>query len=108
MNGGSASNRVVKLGKRDLAAILKGAGKGIYVSSWLGGNADPTTLDFSLGARGHVIDKSGAAEPIGEMNVTGNLATLFAALVEVGNDPWAPSSVLVPTLVFEDVQFSGV
>lgn len=108
VNGGSPSNRVVKLGKRDLAAILKGVGKGIYVTSWLGGNADPTTLDFSLGARGHVINASGAAEPIGEINVTGNLATLFASLVEVGNDPWAPSSTLVPTLVFEKVQFSGV
>jgi len=41
------------------------------------------------------------------MNVTGNLATLFAGLVAVGNDPWMPSSTLVPTLVFEGVQFSG-
>ncbi len=108
VNGGSPSNRVVKLGKRDLAAILKGTGSGIYVTSWLGGNADATTLDFSLGVRGHVIDKAGVGAPVGEMNVTGNLATLFAALVEVGNDPWAPSSILVPTLVFEGVQFSGV
>jgi hypothetical protein len=33
---------------------------------------------------------------------------LFAKLAEVGNDPWKYSGTLVPTLVFDDVQFSGV
>lgn len=108
VNGGSPSNRVVKQGTRDLAAILKDVGKGIYVTSWLGGNADPTTLDFSFGVRGHAIGGgAGIGDPLGEMNITGNLATLFSRLVEVGNDPWLPSTTLAPTLVFADVQFSG-
>ena len=108
VNGGSPSNRVVKPGTADLGALLRQAQKGIYVTSWLGGNADPTTLDFSLGIRGHLIEDGKPGAPVGEMNVTGNLATLFAGLVAVGNDPWLPSSTLVPTLVFEGVQFSGV
>lgn len=107
VNGGSSSNRVVKLGDKDLTALLKGAGSGVYVTSWLGGNADPTTLDFSFGLRGHLIENGVPGAPVSEMNVTGNLATLFGSLVAVGNDPWRPSSTLVPTLVFEGVQFSG-
>jgi PmbA protein len=105
---GSPSNRVVTLGKRGLAAILRDVdAKAIYVTSWLGGNMDSTTGDFSLGARGHLIEKGVAGAPIGEMNVTGNIVELFSGLAEVGNDPWRYSSTLAPTLVFDGVQFSG-
>ena len=104
---GSASNRVVALGDRSLAELLAQAGKGIYVTSWLGGNSDSTTGDFSLGLRGHLIENGKIGAPIGEMNVTGNLPALYKSLVAVGNDPYPYSSLRAPTLVFEDVQFSG-
>ncbi|MBN2797565.1 MAG: TldD/PmbA family protein [Deltaproteobacteria bacterium] len=104
---GGASNRVVHPGSRDLAAILADAGDAIYVTSWLGGNSDATTGDFSLGMRGHLVHNGEIGGPIGEMNVTGNLLTLFSQLVEVGSDPWPYASLLVPTLVFDGVEFSG-
>jgi PmbA protein len=104
---GNGTNRVVQLGTRGRDALVTAAGNGIYVTSWLGGNMDGTTGDFSLGARGHLIERGALTTPIGEMNVTGNIVALFAHLVEVGNDPWKYSSTLAPTLVFEGVQFSG-
>jgi PmbA protein len=104
---GSSSNRVVALGDRALADLLAQAGSGIYVTSWLGGNSDSTTGDFSLGLRGHLIENGKIGAPIGEMNVTGNLPTLYKSLIAVGNDPYPYSSLRAPTLVFEDVQFSG-
>ena len=104
---GSSSNRVVELGDRGLADLLAQAGSGIYVTSWLGGNSDATTGDFSLGLRGHLIENGKIGAPIGEMNVTGNLPALYRSLVAVGNDPYPYSSLRAPTLVFEDVQFSG-
>ena len=104
---GGGSNRVVSLGNRDLNAILKAVGKGIYVTQWMGGNADPTTGDFSFGIRGHEIVRGDIGAPLGEMNVTGNLVDLFSNLREVGNDPWRYSSTLTPTLAFDGVEFSG-
>jgi PmbA protein len=104
---GSGSNRVVTPGARGRDALVAAARDGIYVTSWLGGNMDATTGDFSLGARGHLIEGGAIGAPVGEMNVTGNIVELFARLVEVGNDPWKYSSTLAPTLVFEGVQFSG-
>lgn len=104
---GSPSNRVVGLGERDLAAILAGVGSGVLVTSWLGGNMDSTTGDFSYGMRGHLVENGQIGAPVGEMNVTGNLLELFSRLAEVGNDPWPYSALRAPTLVFEDVQFSG-
>lgn len=104
---GGASNRVVSLGTRGRDALVAAAKNGIYVTSWLGGNMDGTTGDFSLGARGHLIENGEIGAPIGEMNVTGNIVDLFTRLTELGNDPWKYSSTLAPTLVFEGVQFSG-
>lgn len=105
---GSSSNRIIKPGQRSLMDLISAAGKGIYVTSWLGGNADGTTGEFSLGLRGHLIENGKIGAPVGEMNVTGDLETLFSSLVEVGNDPWLYSTTRCPTLVFENVDFSGV
>jgi len=104
---GSGSNKVITLGDKDLAALLKEAGEGIYVTGWLGGNSDSTTADFSFGLEGHLIEGGEIGACVGEMNATGNLVDLFMALSAVGNDPWIYSSTLVPTLVFEGVQISG-
>jgi PmbA protein len=104
---GSPSNRVVSLGSQNLAQLLSEVGEGIYVTSWLGGNADGTTGDFSLGLRGHVIENGEIGRPVGEMNVTGNLRELFSRLELVGNDPYPYSTTLAPSLVFSDVDFSG-
>jgi PmbA protein len=77
------------------------------VTSWLGGNADGTTGDFSLGLRGHLIENGIVGRPVGEMNVTGNLRELFGRLVALGNDPYPYSTTLAPSLLFDEVDFSG-
>jgi PmbA protein len=104
---GNASNRVVMPGDQSLRELLSDAGDGVYVTSWLGGNADGTTGDFSLGLRGHMIENGVIGRPVGEMNVTGNLKDLFSRLESVGNDPYPYSTTLAPSLVFSDVDFSG-
>ncbi len=95
---GLPSNSVVATGDRRLAKLLADAGDGVYVTSWLGGNADGTTGDFSLGLRGHMIENGRIGRPVGEMNVTGNLRDLFSRLETVGNDPYPYSSTLAPSL----------
>ena len=104
---GRASNRVVKPGEQSLDALLGDVGDGVYVTSWLGGNADSTTGDFSLGIRGHMIENGEIGRPVGEMNVTGNLKDLFSRLEALGSDPYPYATTLAPSLVFSDVDFSG-
>jgi len=106
-NGGSTSNVVVAPGTRDLDALIGSVSDGVLVLGWLGGNADPTTGDFSFGTHGFLIEGGQLTSPVSEMNVTGNLKTLFASLAEVGSDPWPYSSTLSPSMVFEGVDFSG-
>jgi PmbA protein len=104
---GSPSNVRVQTGRQSLEQLLTEVGTGIFVTSWLGGNADGTTGDFSLGLRGHVIENGRVGRPVGEMNVTGNLRALFSRLELVGNDPYPYSTTLAPSLVFAGVDFSG-
>ena len=104
---GTPSNRRIVLGDKSLQQLLADVGNGVYVTSWLGGNADATTGDFSLGLRGHMIENGEIGRPVGEMNVTGNLRDLFGRLEMLGNDPYPYSTTLAPSLVFADVDFSG-
>ena len=104
---GTPSNRRIDIGNKSLAELLAEVGNGIYVTSWLGGNADNTTGDFSLGLRGHLIENGQIGRPVGEMNVTGNLRDLFSRLEMVGNDVYPYATTLSPSLVFVDVDFSG-
>jgi PmbA protein len=104
---GEPSNRRVATGSHTLEELLAAVADGIYVTSWLGGNADNTTGDFSLGLRGHLVEDGRIGAPVGEMNVTGNLVDLFARLELVGNDVYPYATTLSPSLVFADVNFSG-
>lgn len=102
------SNVVWSLGEKDQAALLAEMKEGILVTGFLGGNSNGLTGDFSLGVQGFRVRGGKIAEPVGEMNISGNHLELWKKLVAVGSDPYPYSSMKTPTLVFEGVQFAGV
>ena len=101
------SNLTWKLGRSSRAELLRDLGEGILVTGFLGGNSNGTTGDFSLGVRGFRVRGGLLAEPVGEMNVSGNQLELWPRLAAVGDDPYRYSAMRTPTLVFEGVQFAG-
>ncbi len=102
------SNLVWTLGDKDQAALLAAMKDGILVTGFIGGNSNGLTGDFSLGVQGFRVRGGKIAEPVGEMNISGNHLDLWKKLAAVGNDPYPYSSMKTPTLVFEGVQFAGV
>jgi len=104
---GGMSNLKFELGSKNALQLASDAGDGFYVNGFLGGNCDGNTGDFSLGIRGHKIERGALGAPVSEMNITGNLLELFSNLVAVGNDPAPISSFYAPSMLFKDVQFSG-
>jgi PmbA protein len=102
-----SSNLAWKLGERSREGLLADIGEAILVTGFLGGNSNGTTGDFSLGVRGFRVRAGRVAEPVGEMNVSGNHLELWQHLAAVGNDPYPYSAMRTPTLVFEGVQFAG-
>ena len=105
---GSTSNLSWGLGSKSQAELIADAREGVFVTGFLGGNSNGTTGDYSLGIQGFMIRTGALAEPVAEMNISGNQLDLWKRLVGVGNDPYAYSPLRTPTLVFEDVSFAGV
>jgi PmbA protein len=105
---GSTSNLAWRLGEQTQSELIARAKEGIFVTGFLGGNSNGTTGDYSLGIQGFLIRGGAVAEPVAEMNISGNQMDLWKRLVGVGNDPYAYSPMRTPTLVFEDVSFAGV
>ncbi len=101
------SNLSWKPGTRGLDALIAQAGDGLLITGFLGGNSNSTSGDFSLGVEGFRIRAGTLAEPLSEMNLSGNHLAFWKHLVEVGNDPWESSTLRTPSLVFEAAQLAG-
>ncbi|MDR3309284.1 MAG: TldD/PmbA family protein, partial [Tannerella sp.] len=95
------------LGVKDLTELVSSVPKGILVTGFNGGNCNPTTGDFSYGIEGYLIENGQTTQPVNEMNITGNMLTLWSKLVEAGNDPRLSSNWRIPSLLFDNVDFSG-
>lgn len=104
----SPSLLVLQPGNKDLDGLVADVQKGILVTGFNGGNSNKSTGDFSYGIEGFLIENGKLVQPVNEMNVTGNMITLWSSLVAVGNDPRVSSSWRIPSLVFEGVNFSGL
>lgn len=104
---GGRTNWVVPPGHRPWKDIAAGLPRAIVVTGFLGGNSNPSTGDFSFGVRGLLYEHGEPTKNLSEMNVSGNITSIFHQLAEVADDPWTWSSVRSPTLLFEDVSFSG-
>jgi PmbA protein len=104
---GSASNLSWKLGSKGRDALIADQKDAILVTSFIGGNSNGTTGDFSLGIQGFRVSKGKIGAPISEMNIAGTQVDLWKRLVAVGNDPFPYSSLRTPTLVFDKVSFAG-
>jgi PmbA protein len=105
---GSLSNWVVPAGDQTVQELAKALPKAILVNGFLGGNSNSVTGDFSFGIRGVLLEHGEPVQSLSEMNVSGSLLSIFDRLVAVADDPWPYSSVRSPTLLFDEVQFSGL
>jgi PmbA protein len=95
-------------GNKDLNGLIASLKKGILVTGFNGGNSNSSTGDFSFGVEGFLIENGKLVKPISEMNVTGNMLTLWEKLAEVGNDARTNTAWRTPSLLFDDVSFSGL
>ena len=105
---GSSSILTIPGGTKDAEGLAQSLEKGILVTGFNGGNSNPTTGDFSYGIEGFLIEKGKITQPISEMNITGDMITLWSNLVAVGNDARLTSSHRIPSLLFNNVDFSGM
>ena len=104
---GNITNLVLETGNKDLQELIKTVNKGILVTGFNGGNSNGSTGDFSFGIEGFLIENGEIVHPVSEMNITGNMLELWSNVGELGNDVNTSSSWLIPSVLFEGVDFSG-
>lgn len=107
-NSGSTTNIVFETGSRDLEGLVASVKKGILVTGFNGGNSNGSTGDFSYGIDGFLIENGEIVQPVSEMNITGNMKTLWSNIGEIGNDVNETSSLRTPSILFTNVDFSGI
>jgi PmbA protein len=104
---GGRSNLIIIPGEKTLAEMVADVSDGILVRGFIGGNTNSTTGDFSLGVYGTLIENGQLTDAVSELNISGNHQDVWKRLSMVGNDPWKYSATRTPSLLFDEIQFSG-
>ncbi|MCE1188750.1 MAG: TldD/PmbA family protein [Ignavibacteria bacterium] len=107
-NSGSLTNIIVEPGEKSQEELMKDIKKGILITGFIGGNSNSTTGDFSFGIVGQLVENGQIVKPINEMNISGNAKEIWNQLEAIGNNPNVYSSLRCPSLLFNDIQFSGI
>lgn len=107
-SGAGLHNFTWSYGDQDLKALIADIGEGVLIDRFLGGNSNGTTGKLSFGCGGHMIRGGKLAEPLTEVNMSGDIAGLWSNLVAIGNDAYPEGSAHSPSCVFEQVQLSGI
>ncbi|WP_322797014.1 TldD/PmbA family protein [Tepidiforma sp.] len=103
-----ASNLLWQPGDLDPSAIIAGIERGLYVTSLMGAGFNPATGDYSRGAAGFWIEHGRLAYPVTEVNISGNLAGMLAAVDAVGSDLTWFGSAAAPTVRISEMTVSGL
>lgn len=102
------SNIIFEGGSGTLNDIIAKMDKGILVTGFNGGNCNATSGDFSYGIEGFLIENGKKTTPINEMNITGNMLELWKNIDHIADDGDKTSSWQIPSILFDDVKFSGM
>ena len=89
---------------RDLVRFMN---SGILVTGFNGGNYNGVTGDFSYGIEGFFFKGGEIIHPVREMNITGNVVSLWNNFTAAGKDPLKWAKWQIPSLAFENINFNG-
>jgi PmbA protein len=105
---GSTSNVIFNTGTRGMNEMIASTKNGVLITGFIGGNCNGSTGDFSYGIEGFFIQDGKIIHPVNEMNISGNMNQFWFNLAEVGNDVLEGSSFKTPSMMFENIDLSGI
>jgi PmbA protein len=106
------TNLVVDAGDLDLAALVREAGDGLYVTDVAGlhSGVNPVSGTFSVGASGRLIEGGELGAPVREITIASDLISMLKAVEAVGSEArWVPfgGSVRTGPLLLSEMAVSG-
>ena len=90
-------------GPETAAEMMQELDRGVLITSFNGGNSNGATGDFSFGIEGIYFENGQPQYPIREMNISGNLLSLWSRICAVGKDSRQAARWRIPSLAFEGV-----
>lgn len=108
--GVSSTNFYIEPGQKSFEELCEDVNDGIIITEFAGlhSGASAVTGDFSLAAKGFMIENGKKGFPIEQITVAGNFFTLLKEIEEVGNDLKFPmSSIGCPSVVVKELSVAG-
>ena len=103
-----SGNLAIEPGHTPPEQIIAEVEDGLYLTTLMGFGINYTTGDFSRGAAGIWIRNGELAEPVQEINVSGNLLEMFQRVDAVGSDAQWFGASSAPTVRMSRMTVSGV
>ncbi|HKT53010.1 MAG TPA: TldD/PmbA family protein [Caulobacteraceae bacterium] len=104
--GVAPSNLTLQPGDKDLAGLMREAGKGLFVTSMFGPSLNANNGDWSVGVSGFWFEDGEIAYPVNEITIAGNLVHLYGRLV-AGSDLEIRGAHNAPSLLADAVMIAG-
>ena len=108
--GVSATNFYINPGKKSFEELCEEVKDGVIITEFAGlhSGASSVTGDFSLAAKGFMIESGKKTFPVEQITVAGNFFTLLKDIEDVGNDLKFPmSSIGCPSVIIRELSIAG-
>jgi len=108
--GVSDTNFYINPGKKSFEQLCMDVKEGVIITEFAGlhSGASAITGDFSLAAKGFMIENGKKSFPVEQITVAGNFFTLLKDIEEVGSDLKFPmSSIGCPSVVVKELSVAG-
>lgn len=112
--GIAPSNLYIKPGKYSATALLKEMDEGLLITSLAGlhSGINPVSGDFSLAAKGYLIQNGMKKRPVNQITISGNFLKLINNVQGIGNDlkftmPSGSSIYGSPSILVNNLTISG-
>lgn len=105
--GIGSGNLVIAGGETPADEIVRDVEDGLYLTTLMGFGINLTTGDFSRGAAGIRIRNGELAEPVSEINISGNLRAMLRDIDAVGDDSQWFGQTAAPTIRMARMTISG-
>jgi PmbA protein len=108
------TNFYIETGHKSFKEIVAYVGEGLLITDLAGthSGANPVTGEFSLAAKGFVIENGEVGRPVEQITIAGNFFKLLENIEEIGNDlkfdmPSGSGYFGSPTIAVRDISVAG-
>lgn len=106
-NAGGIHNLICEVGNLDFDGLVKQMDTGLIVTKLMGHGINLVTGDYSRGAAGFWVENGAIQYPVEEITIAGNLKSMFAGIVAIGNDVETRGRIRTGSILLENMTVAG-